>query len=343
MVSGASETPVSGPQSTRPPQPRFCCFKPGILGLALLALPLPAAAQPAGQPADRAAAEPGAPRVIQSLARPQVAGLRHKLAVGRFTNETLYGQTFFRDRDLDPLGKQAADILMAYLGKTGRFLVLERTDLGKVSTEQAVGGTGNAGLIGADALIIGSIVEFGRTEDGRRGLFNRDREQRAHAKVAVRLVDVRTGVVFHTATGQGEATTQTRTVLGIGSTAAFDATLTDKALSVAVEDMLDELVNTLAARPWRSDILSVESGQVYVAGGTRQGLKAGDRLRVMRAGRTVKSAETGFNIPLPAVEVATLEVVSFFGDSETTEGSITRLVSGTLPAGSPAGLFVTAG
>jgi curli biogenesis system outer membrane secretion channel CsgG len=281
--------------------------------------------------------------IPQSLANPQTAGLKHKLAVGRFTNETMYGQTFFRTQDLDPLGKQAADILMAYLAKTGRFLVLERTDLTKVTAEQAVAGTGSQGLVGADALIIGSIVEFGRTEDGKRGFLNKEREQRAHAKVAVRLVDVRTGVVFHSATGQGEATTQTKTVLGIGSTAGFDGTLTDKALSVAVEDMLDELVNTLSARPWRSDILAVEGGQVYLAGGARQGLKPGDRLKVMRAGRSVKSAETGFEIPLPPTEVATLEVVSFFGDSETTEGSIARVVGGALPSGGATGLFVTAG
>lgn len=292
----------------------------------------PQTAMPANQPAPP-----------QSLAQPQAAGLKHKLAVGRFTNETMYGQTFFRDRDLDPLGKQAADILMAYLAKTGRFLVLERTDLAKVAGEQAVAGKSPAGLIGADALIIGSIVEFGRTEDGKRGFLNKEREQRAHAKVAVRLVDVRTGLVFHSATGQGEATTQTRTVLGIGSTAGFDGTLTDKALSVAVEDMLDDLVNTLSARAWRSDILTVEDGKVFLAGGARQGLKPGDQLKVMRPGRTVKSAQSGFEIPLPPTEVATLEVMSFFGDSETTEGSIARVVSGSLPPGDAGGLFVTAG
>ncbi|WP_448581141.1 CsgG/HfaB family protein [Thermaurantiacus sp.] len=278
-----------------------------------------------------------------SLANPQTAGLKHKLAVGRFSNETLYGQTFFRDQNLDPLGKQAADILMAYLAKTGRFLVLERPDLARVTGEQAVAGTSNRALVGADALIIGSIVEFGRTEDGKRGFLNKAREQRAHAKVAVRLVDVRTGHVFHSVTGQGEATTQTRTVLGIGSTASFDGTLTDKALSVAVEDMLDELVNTLSARPWRSDILAVEGGQVFVAGGSRQGLRPGDRLKVMRASRSVRSAQTGFDIPLPPTEVATLEILSFFGDSETSEGSIARVVSGALPPGDMGSLFVTIG
>ena len=136
--------------------------------------------------------------------------------------------------------------------------------------------------------------------------------------------------MFHSATGSGDATTQTKTVLGIGSTSQFDGTLTDKALSVAVEDMLEDLVNTLSARTWRTDILAVESGQIFVSGGARQGLKVGDTLRVMKAGKVIRSAQTGFDISLPAAEIARLQVVSLFGDSEANEGAVTRLSQGSL-------------
>lgn len=254
--------------------------------------------------------------------------LKHKLAVGRFSNETRYGQSLLRDTDLDPLGKQAADILMAYLSQTGKFLLFERPDISKIEREQ--GREGGSGTIGVDTLVIGSIVEFGRTEDGKRGFLNKERTQRAQAKVAVRLVDVRTGLVFHSATGSGEATTETKTVLGIGSTSSFNGTLTDKALSVAVEDMLDELVATLSDRPWRSDVLAIEGGQIFISGGGAQGVRVGDRFRIMKAGRVVRSAQTGFEIALPASEVAQIEVLSLFGDSETNQGAITRLSQGSL-------------
>jgi curli biogenesis system outer membrane secretion channel CsgG len=254
--------------------------------------------------------------------------LKHKLAVGRFSNETRYGQSLLRDSDLDPLGKQAADILMAYLAQTGKFLLFERPDLSKIQGEQARGVGG--GVIGVDTLIIGSIVEFGRAEDGKRGFLNKERTQRAHAKVAVRLVDVRTGQVFHSATGSGEATTATKTILGIGSTANFNGTLTDKALSVAVEDMLDELVSTLADRPWRSDILAVEAGQIFVAGGKDQGVRVGDKFRVMKSGRLVRSAQTGFEIALPPTQVAEIEVQSLFGDSEVNQGAVARISQGSI-------------
>ncbi len=265
--------------------------------------------------------------------------LKHKIAVGRFSNETRYGQSLLREGGVDPLAKQAADILTAYLVQTGRFMLFERPDIDAIEKEQArVGGQ----TVGVDALIVGSVVEFGRTEDGKRGLFNKERTQRAYAKVAIRLVDVRTGLAFHSVTGQGEATTETKTILGMGSTSKFDATLTDKALSVAVEDMLEELVNTLSNRPWKTDILAAEGGQIFIAGGQRQGLKVGDTLKVMKPGKTVKSSQTGFDIQLPAAEVGTLKVVSFFGESETNEGAVTQPISGTLTGIDTSSLIVVA-
>lgn len=270
--------------------------------------------------------------------------LKHKIAVGRFTNETRYGKSLLRDADLDPLGKQASDIMAAYLTMTDRFLVFERSDLSKIEREQALQGAKSDGppVIGVDTLILGSIVEFGVAEDGKRGLFNRKKVETAHAKVAIRLVDVRTGLVFHSATGEGEATTETKTVLGIGSTSRFDGTLTDKAISVAIEDVIEELVNTLADRPWRTDILQVAGDNIFIAGGAHQGVSVGDQLVVMRRGETVKSQQTGFDITLPATRVAMIEVTSLFGESETNEGAVARLVSGTVKPDELPNLYVSA-
>ena len=267
--------------------------------------------------------------------------LKTKIAVGRFTNETRFGGSLLRDDGIDPLSKQAADILTAYLVKTGRFLVFERPDLGAIQREQAQSGQQQA-VVGVDTLIIGSVVEFGRTDDGKRGLFNKERIQRAHAKVAIRLVDVRTGLDYFSATGQGEATTDTSTVLGIGSTSSYDGTLTDKALSVAVEDMLEKLVQTLAARKWQTDVLSVQGSQVFISGGAHQGLKVGDQLSLVKPGQVIRSAQSGFDIQLPPTQVGRLQVVSLFGDSETNEGAVTQLVSGSISGIDPKTLLVVA-
>ena len=109
----------------------------------------------------------------QPLPMGQEKVLKHKVAVGRFTNETMYGKTLLRDEDLDPLGKQASDIMAAYLTKTNKFLVFERPDLSKIEREQFVSGGNAPSVIGVDTLILGSVVEFGRATDGQRGMFMR--------------------------------------------------------------------------------------------------------------------------------------------------------------------------
>lgn len=265
--------------------------------------------------------------------------LKLKVAIGRFTNETNYGKSLLRDNELDPLGKQAADILTAYLTKSEKFLIFERPDLNKIMKEQKH--TAGSNIIGVDTLIVGSVIEFGRSTDGQRGLFNKKKIQKAHAKVAIRLVDVRTGLVFHSATGSGEATTATSTVLGVGSTAKYDASLNDKAISIAIEDLIEELVTQLSGRTWKTDILKVAGTTAYISGGKRQGLNVGDVLLVMKQGEVITSNQSGFDITLPAEKIGELKVMSLFGDNETTEGAVTKIISGTLAEGRPNGLFVT--
>ena len=47
-------------------------------------------------------------------------------------------------------------------------------------------------------------------------------------------------------------------------------------------------------------------------------------------GRRIKSPQSGFEITLPGREVARVQVVSTFGTNETDEGSIVRVLSGSL-------------
>ncbi|WP_286830896.1 MULTISPECIES: CsgG/HfaB family protein [Kordiimonas] len=281
---------------------------------------------------------PVSPVAAQDVQQESEKNLKIKLAVGRFSNETRYGRSLLRDQDLDPLGKQASDILTSMLTETNRFLVFERPDIQKIEREQE---RSEGSVIGVDTLILGSIVEFGRSTDGKRGLFNRKKTQSARATVTIRLVDVKTGLVFHSATGSGESSTTTKTVLGVGSTAEYDATLNDQAISAAISAVINELTTKLDGRSWKSDILQVAGDQVFISGGERQGLKVGDILSVVKAGQVIKSAQTGFDITLPATPVAKIQVTQLFGDSEMNEGAVTKIISGEIKDGRPEGLYVT--
>ena len=267
--------------------------------------------------------------------------LKRKVAVARFTNEaktmstSLFGEAYNRDPNFDRLGKQAADMLSTELTRAGKFIVLERQDLNKLETESELMGLSREqfkqSMVGVDALIFGSVAEFGRKDVGEVQLFSRSRQQIAHAKVNARLVDPRTGHSFFSDDGAGNATLEQSTILGLGDRATFDSTLNDKALSAAVTNLIDKLINKLTDKPWTTSILTADGANVMVSGGSRQGLQVGDRLKVMAAGKVIKSPQTGFNVQLPHTQVGELEVLSFFGDSETNEGSICKIVKGPVP------------
>jgi curli biogenesis system outer membrane secretion channel CsgG len=272
-------------------------------------------------------------------ALPAAKTLKRKVAIGRFTNETRYGKTFQVDPNLDPLGKQVSDMLATRLVASQKFLVFERPDLDKVKAEQSI--THESGLVGVDALIIGSVTEFGRSTTGKSGFFSGTKVQTAHAKVEIRLVDVRTGYIFFTASGTGDASTESGEIAGFGSKADYDASLNDRAIGAAISDVQSSLISKLEERPWRTDILKVDGHQLYLSGGTRQGIQVGDTLTVLRAGETVKSGQSGFNITLPAKTVGQIRIVSRFGDNETNEGAVADIISGDITDAQKSGLYIS--
>jgi len=270
------------------------------------------------------------PAQVVSPATPLATKLfKRKVAIARFSNETRYGRSLLTDADSDPLGKQASDMMYNRLINSGQFLVFERPDLGKITREQKLSSQEN--LVGVDTLIVGSVTEFGRSTGGTVGFLSATKNQVARAKVEVRLIDVKTGQAFFTATGSGEANTETGSIAGYGSRADYDATLNDRAIGAAISDLMNGIVNKLSERPWRTDILKVEGSRTYISGGEHQGLRPGDRLAVMREGQKVKSKQTGFEITLPSERVAIIKVISLFGDSEANEGAVCELAEGAIP------------
>jgi curli biogenesis system outer membrane secretion channel CsgG len=277
-------------------------------------------------------------RAQEKARQPEEKRYKVKIAVGRFTNESNYGRSLLTDAELDRIGKQASDMLAARLVQSGQFVVLERTDLGKVLNEQQI--AGNAKLVGSDTLVIGSVTEFGRSVGGKVGFLSSTKVQTAKAKVDIRLVDVKTSHAYFSAIGAGEASTESGEIAGFGSRADYDATLNDRAIAAAISDVIDRLVSRLKDRKWRTDILEVRGGQVFVTGGRSQGVRVGDVLDVMEAGDTVKSRQTGFDVTLPPRKVATMRVVGLFGETETSEGAVCEVVGGTLPAALSPKLYV---
>ncbi len=274
------------------------------------------------------AAQQTAQKVVAQAA-PAKPVLKRKIALGRITNETSFGKSLLRDSAGDPLGKQVTDLLSKSLTESGAYIVFERSDIGKLKDESALIGT-KLNLVGVDALIIGSLTEFGRKTQGQSGFASSSKKQVAFAKIDLRVVDANTGLVFFATSGAGESSTESSSTFGFGSQAAYDGTLNDSAIRQAVSEAVNRLSTEMAARPWQTYLLSAEQGQYFVAGGKTQGLRPGMVFSVQTVGSKIKSPQTGFDITLPGREVAQLRIDSNFGDTEDTEGSAASLVSGAI-------------
>ncbi|WP_311769968.1 MULTISPECIES: CsgG/HfaB family protein [Brevundimonas] len=258
--------------------------------------------------------------------------LKRRVAVGRFTNSTPYGRLLLSPGQADPIAAQASDMLTNALVGSGHFFVFERGDLEALNAERAMSATDTANLVGVDALLLGSITQLGRRNEGKKGFLNSQRRQAVNATVEIRLVDVRTGQVFFTATGAGEATTETGEVAGFGTRAGYDSTLNDRAIAAAIADTMTSVINQLQQRAWFTDILRVSGDTVFVSGGQSQGLRIGDRFQVETPGEVIVSGQSGLPITLPGSRIAEIELTGFFGSTPETEGSTARLVGGSLPA-----------
>ncbi len=255
--------------------------------------------------------------------------LKRKVAIARFTNETQSGASFLMDDSGDRIGKQASDILSARLIDTGYFLMFERMDMTKTSAEKIISGLKEDG-VGVDYLILGSVSEFGRSTESDTGVFSRSKIQKAYAKVNVRLVEVRTGRIIHSEEGAGEATTETKKTMGVGSSAGFDQSLTDKAISAAISQLTSNLVENMTSKPWRSYILAEQDGLFVMSGGNSQGIVEGSKFNVMSLGVTINNPQTGAKITLPGKKVAEILVIGTFGEDEFNEISYVQITNGTL-------------
>lgn len=251
--------------------------------------------------------------------------IKRKVAIGRFSNETQYAKGIFYDKENDPMGKQALDILSAKLAASEKFLLLERNDLSSLLEEAQRNGENLSSAIGADYLIIGSITEYGRKNTGKSGVFSTTKVQTVEAAVAIRLVDVTTGLIIYSDEAKGAAEVTTKTTMGVGGKAGFDATLSDKAISEAIGQLVENIINKCTDKPWRTYFLSYEDDAILIAGGRSQGLTEGTSLSLKTKGKQVKNPQTGIMIELPGKNVGTVTVLMTGGDTPETEYSFVEV------------------
>jgi curli biogenesis system outer membrane secretion channel CsgG len=238
---------------------------------------------------------------------------------------------FGSDQDV---GKGISDMLVQKLVEDGKYSVIERNALDKVLGEQNFSNSDRADastaakigrVLGVDAIIIGSITQFGRDDQhtnvgagGYGGYGSRlgiggigTKKSKAVVGITARLVNTSTGEILAAVTGTGESSRSGTSLIGAGAgggsgggagldmgSSNFGQTILGEAVKAAVTDAATQLDNKAAALPTMKVSVSglvadVNGNTLIINVGSKTGLKVGDNLDISRQVRTVKDPATG--------------------------------------------------
>lgn len=277
------------------------------------------------------------------LAAPLVAQQKHRIAVMDFNYGTVQDSVAAIFGSNQDVGKGIVDLLIDRLVNDGTYRVIERQALDKVLAEQNLSNSNRADastaakigkLLGVDTIIVGDITQFGRDDHntnvggmgstlGRYGLGGIGlHKAKAVVSVTARMVDVNTGEILASVSGQGQSTRSGTNLLGGGGggwtsaagnldmgSSNFGETILGEAVKQAVTQLATGLegdsgrlgvVSAPAAVPVNGLIADASSSDIIINVGSSAGVHVGDKLNVTRVVRVIKDPATGK--PLRSIE-----------------------------------------
>jgi curli biogenesis system outer membrane secretion channel CsgG len=217
----------------------------------------------------------------------------------------------------------------------GIYSVIERKALDKILAEQNFSNSDRADpasaakigkVLGVDAIIIGSITQFGRDDKktslagaglggltGRFGLGGVSKnDAKAVVAITARIISTDTAEILASATGRGESNRSGASLLGSGgsssalgagsfdmSSSNFGNSILGEAVHSAVNSTASQLEARAGAMPARAVTVdglvadAAADGTLILNVGSAAGVKVGDRLVVKRVGRKITDAATG--------------------------------------------------
>jgi len=288
----------------------------------------------------------------------QQAPRKKRVAVMDFeygTVRSAVAAVFGTDQDV---GKGISDMMVQKLVQDGKYSVIERKALDKILAEQNFSNSDRADsstaakigrILGVDAIIIGSITQFGRDDKnttvggggiggitGRFGVGGvQKREAKAVCNITARMVDTTTGEILAAVTGSGQSKRGGTSLVGAGGSGygagggAFDMssknfaeTLLGEAVGESVASTASQLDDAAAKLPTVkanvSGLVADVSGNTLIVNvGSKSGLRVGDKLEISRAARTIKDPATGKVLKTVTNKVGDATVTEVDTDSAT--------------------------
>lgn len=321
-------------------------MKRALFILVALCTTLPLSAQTSGSSAQTTKTQTSTSTTTTTSA-PAPGGRKKRVAIFDFDYATVHADVaalFGSDVDV---GKGIADLLVNRLVKDGTYSVIERKALDKILAEQNFSNSDRANpnsaakigkLLGVDAIIVGSITQFGGEKKnvgagGGGGGFGgfglggfHHSKTKATVGIDARLVDIDTAEILGVAEGKGESSRESTSLLGGGGnwhgfgaggvdfgSSDFQNTIIGEAVKNAVDQLSTEVVadnSKLQTRTITVEglIAAVDSDQIVLNVGAKNGVKVGDKLTVSRVTKEIKDPSTGAVIRRLASQVGELQV-----------------------------------
>lgn len=279
---------------------------------------------------DRMPDTPHPPAVEKQAAGPK----KRRLAVTAFDYSAVKNWvTFWFQNDVN-IGQGIRAMMTVRMAKLGTITLLEREKVDNLIKEQDMGAGNRVAqgtkarigkIKGADAILFGDIVIFGRDDvkkkTGFLGTLGRqaaggwaqiNKEEKAVVGINFRIVDAETGEVIETGESRGESSRKSKNwgaVIGtnkggggVGSdmmSSNFEETIIGEATSDAVNKLIAQLNERIPKLPEKDlgiegRVASVQpNNTVYLTVGTNDGVEVGDRFEVLQINGEVKDPQTG--------------------------------------------------
>lgn len=277
---------------------------------------------------------------------PASTAARRRVAVLNFDYAGVRGRlTGVWAVDVD-IGKGVATMLESELVQNGTYTVIERAQVDRVLHEQnfqqdarvdASSAAQLGRLLGADAIIMGSITEFG--QENRTVSLGFRSESKATVVIDARIVQIGTGEILAAAQGRGEAVrhklnmddADRRAISGRGQD-MWSANLASTILGEATRAAVTNLATTLAAAAPKIPknetvavvaalVADVSGSELVINVGTGGGVRVGAEYAVVRPGREIKDPATGNVLRRVTTPVGKIKITS--ADVNSATGTLT--------------------
>lgn len=266
------------------------------------------------------------------------------------------------------VGAGISEILVTKLFKDGTYELVDRNAIDQILKEQDMSNSARfdassaaqlGKLLGADALLTGSITQFGtekKSTGGVGGLLGKKggvlgglgmKKSKAKCVIDARLIDVNTGVIISVAEGEGTSNRKGLLLGGAGygqSSAgggAFQMTSSgfrETILGEATNTACDSVVAQIVANADQISVLKVEikgtvadfdtgSREITMIPGREAGVAVGQVFMVQRVTGVVKNPATGEVIRQKTQDIGKMEII------EAGDGyAVGKLIEGEAPA-----------